>query len=360
MRILLIRLRLVGDVVFTTPAIGALRARLPGVRLTYLVERAAAPVVRHHPDLDTVWEIEKTRGVARMRDDAALAWQVRRAGFDVVLDFHGGPRAGWLTWASRAPIRVGYTIKGRSWIYTHPVSRARGFTARHSVENQWDLLGAWLPDIGAPTRAGQPVVMHEDPAAVERIERRMAAAGLVPGLVTTIVVHVSAGNPFRRWPLEHFVSFVSEVSAADPTRRIILTSGPSEEAAAGRVAQVARARLGPRATQVVPFGETTLAELRALIARAALFVGGDSGPLHVAATTGTPVVAIFGPTLAARSAPWRPEWLVTESLEPGPLACRPCDQRRCEPGDFRCLAGTGPDAAVRAAERALQRQRAAH
>jgi ADP-heptose:LPS heptosyltransferase len=84
-----------------------------------------------------------------------------------------------------------------------------------------------------------------------------------------------------------------------------------------------------------------------------LFVGGDSGPLHVAATTTTPIVGLFGPTLAARSAPWRAPQLVTASIEPDPLACRPCDQRRCTPGDFRCLTGLDAARVIEAAERAL-------
>lgn len=360
MRILLIRLRLVGDVVFTTPAIAALAARLPEARLTYLVEHGAAPVVRHHPDIDAVWEIARPRGPRRLALDAALARRIRRARFDAVIDFHGGPRAGWFTWASGAPTRIGYTIAGRSWVYTRAVERAPGLAARHSVENQWDLLRAWLPDFGEPDRGRHRVVMHEDPEAGRAIERRMDAAGLAPGATTTVVVHVSAGNPFRRWPQEHFVALVATIAGGDPTRRIILTSGPSEAEAADRVAEAARARLGARAHQVVAFGDTNLAELRALIARAQLFVGGDSGPLHVAATTDTAVVALFGPTLAARSAPWRPVSLVTESLEPGALACRPCEQRRCEPGDFRCLTGMGPDLAVGAVERALGRSRAPH
>jgi len=360
LRVLFIRLRLVGDVVFTTPAIGAVIARLPGAQITYLVERGAAPVVRHDPRLATVWEIDRPRGVRRLALDAALARRIRRARFDVVVDFHGGPRAGWFAWASGAPIRIGYTIAGRSWVYTTAVARSRALAARHSVENQWDLLSAWLPDLGPPDRERDRVVMHEDPEAAARIDARMTGAGLGTGATTTVIVHVSAGNPFRRWPQEHFAALIGAVSEADPTRRIILTSGPSEADAAGHVAEVARARLGPRAHQVVDFGETTLAELRALVARAQLFVGGDSGPLHVAATTDTPVVALFGPTLAARSAPWRPERLVTEAIEPGPLPCRPCEQRHCVPGDFRCLTGTGPDLAVEAVERALRRARATH
>jgi heptosyltransferase-1 len=108
---------------------------------------------------------------------------------------------------------------------------------------------------------------------------------------------------------------------------------------------------------VLSCGEFSLAELRALLDRASLYIGGDSGPLHIASTTNVPIVGLYGPTLPLRSAPWRSDAWVTESVDAGPLPCRPCDQRVCAPGDFRCLTSILPaqvfDAATRALARAL-------
>jgi ADP-heptose:LPS heptosyltransferase len=104
---------------------------------------------------------------------------------------------------------------------------------------------------------------------------------------------------------------------------------------------------------VLPFGDISLLELRALIDRSQLFVGGDTGPLHMAASSSTPIVGIYGPTLAARSAPWRDARLSTESVQIDGLPCRPCEQRVCEPGDFRCLTQLQPSTVIAAAERAL-------
>jgi ADP-heptose:LPS heptosyltransferase len=104
---------------------------------------------------------------------------------------------------------------------------------------------------------------------------------------------------------------------------------------------------------VPDIGEFGLAELRALAGRAAVYIGGDSGPLHIAATTTTPIVALFGPTLAERSMPWRhPRWFA-EAVDAGPLECRPCRQRVCAPGDFRCLTRIPAEQVAAAAERAL-------
>ena len=111
------------------------------------------------------------------------------------------------------------------------------------------------------------------------------------------------------------------------------------------------------AVNVLSCGEFSIAELRALLDRAALYVGGDSGPLHVAATTSVPIVGLYGPTLPDRSAPWRDARLTSESVDAGPLPCRPCDQRVCAPGDFRCLTWVTPQQVVDAAERVIMRLR---
>src|SRR5262249_20169634 len=138
-------------------------------------------------------------------------------------------------------------------------------------------------------------------------------------------------------------------------RRIVVTSGPSERDAAGAVMREARGRLAPsRAHQIVDCGEFSLAELRALLDRAALYIGGDSGPLHVAATTRVPIVGLYGPTPPVRSAPWRDPRYATESVDAGELPCRPCEQRVCEPGDFRCLTSIDAARVFEAAKRAMR------
>ena len=197
-KILLIRLRLIGDVVFTTPAIRAIRRTLPDARLSYLVEPAAFPVVADNPHLDDVIRVERQSGVHRVVGDLALARRLRRDAYDVVIDFHGGPRASWLTRATGAPIRIGYAIPGRSWHYTRVVDRAADLRPRHSVVNQWDLLASLDPRLSkAPDPADDRVEMPESPAAAARVGARLAEAGVTAGH-RLIVVHVSAGNPFRR------------------------------------------------------------------------------------------------------------------------------------------------------------------
>jgi len=353
MRILLVRLRQIGDVVFTTPAIRGLRERFPGSHLTYIVEPGAAPIVAGNPLLNEVIVAPRGRGLVGLARDLALGGRLRAARFDMAIDFHGGPRSSLLTWLSGAPVRLGYDVVGRRWMYTTRVPRPRVPRARHSVENQWDLLSAL--DIPLPDAARFPVEMSPDPQVVEAVSERLARAG-VDADSRVIVVHVSAGNPFRRWPAAAFVSLVIALVARDRRRRVIVTSGPSEGQAAGDVIDQARLQLDPADREhVLSCGEFSLAELRALVDRSALFIGGDSGPLHVAATSTVPIVGLYGPTLPVRSAPWRDAQWITESVEVDGLECRPCDQRTCAPGDFRCLTWLRPEQVIDAAERALSR-----
>ena len=348
MKILLVRLRLIGDVVFTTPAVRAIRRQYPDAHVAYVVEEDAAPVIRGNPHVDEVIVIPGPRTRGRLRGDLALARRLRRARYDLAIDFHGGPRSSLLTWLSGASTRIGYEVKGRSWMYTIRVPRPRTLRPRHSVVSQWDVLTPL--GIEPPHEETDATQMLEDPAARAAVDRRLAAAGVGEN-DPIIVMHVSAGNPFRRWPAESFVDLVCRLVSADPRRHVVLTSGPSDAGAEASIAAAARARLpAEHQRAIVRCGDFDLAELRSLVGRAALYIGGDSGPLHVAGTTGVPIVGLYGPTLPVRSQPYRSASLVSSAAEVQGLACRPCDQRHCVPGDFRCLSGISAEHVASLAE----------
>jgi predicted lipopolysaccharide heptosyltransferase III len=349
-RILLVRLRLIGDVVFTTPVIRALRRHYADAHITYVVEPSAAPVLRGNPHVSDVIIAPRRKGARRLLDDLELAGRLRRERFDIAIDLHGGPRAAWLTRASGAPMRIGYDMPWRWWTYTHRVARSPDLLPRHSVLNQWDLLEPLGIRECSPDR--NPVEMAADAAAVERVRQRLDAAGIRDDH-RLVVVHVSAGNQFRRWPEAAFCSVITGLAERDPNCRVIVASGPSDAEAAARVTEIARSRLAT--PECLPaLLDWDLNELHALVTRAAVYIGGDSGPLHVASTTPTPIVALLGPTLPERSRPWRDPRLDGEMVDAGPLPCRPCDQRRCIPGDFRCLTRITPEQVLAAVERVLR------
>jgi len=353
-RILLVRLRRIGDVVFTTPALAALRRQYPGAHLTYLVEPEAAPIVAGNPHLDEVIVAPRRGGIGGFLADIALGWRLRRTRYDLAIDFHGGPRASLLTLLSGAPRRIGYNIVGRRWMYTDIVERPRELRRRHSVENQWDLLTSL--GVARPTPGANPVEMSVDSDARTSIEKHLATSGVTAD-EDLAVIHVTASSPFRRWPLPSFVETAAALASRDGCR-VIVTSGLAERAAVTSIVDDARGRLpaGER-HRVLDGSGFSLAELRALLERSALYIGGDSGPLHVAATTHVPIVAIFGPTPSERSAPWRNPELLSAALEVDGLECRPCDQRVCVPGDFRCLTRIDAPRVIAAAERLLAAHR---
>jgi lipopolysaccharide heptosyltransferase II len=339
-------------VVFTTPAIRGLREHYPDAHIAYVVQSAAAPVVARNPHINDVIVTPGRPGLSGLRDDLRLAIRFRAARYDLAIDFHSGPRSSLLTWLSGAPVRVGYDVPGRGWMYTARVPRPREIRPRHAVENQWDLLNA----IGIPTpdAATIPVEMVLDPHAAGVVRERLARAGVTPGH-HVIVIHVSAGNPFRRWPLDSFASLVVQLVCSDASRRVIVISGPSERAAAAQLIERARALVGPaEAESILNCGEFNLDEVRGLVDRAALYIGGDSGPMHIASTSHVPIVGLYGPTLPVRSAPWRSDRYPTESVDVGELPCRPCDQRVCAPGDFRCLTRIQPEQVLEACLRVLR------
>ncbi len=157
----------------TTPVIRAIRRARPAAHLSYLVEPQAAPVVLGNPHLDEVIVTPLLHGAARLREDAVLALRLRRARYDAVIDFHGGPRSSLLALATGAPRRIGYTIAGRSWMYTtQGPEAARSPPASLGREPVGPRRGAAARSRPAGARGTDPVEMREDAA--------MAAQGRPP------------------------------------------------------------------------------------------------------------------------------------------------------------------------------------
>jgi lipopolysaccharide heptosyltransferase II len=333
--ILLIRLRRIGDIVMTTPALGLLRAACPGATLSYVVEEPFRRLVEGHPDLDRAIVVPSSPGIAAF---ARFLGRLRREKFDAVLDFHGGPRAAWMTFASRAPLRIGYETGAKARVYSQRVPRAPAGGAVHSVVNHVNLVRALTggdPEI-PPLRLPDP-----RPAEEERVGRLLAEAGLAGARFAA--VHISAGNAFRDWEADRYLRLVERLGRESGVASLLVGS------AADRAKE---AEIQARASSPIPSlaGRTNLAELKALIARAALFIGPDSGPMHIAAATRTPIVAVFGPTLPAHFAPWRAAARIVER----PLDCRPCRQRRCQRRDFGCIKGITADEVYDACRSILQ------
>ncbi len=335
-KILLIRLRRIGDVVMTTPAIAALKEALPQASLSYIIEEPYRRLVEGHPLLDKVIVIPSGRSLA---DFLRFVRQIRREKYDIVIDFHGGPRAFLLALFSGAKLKVGYKLKYKGFIYDIRVPRTRKDGRIHSVESHAELVKAMGITLLEPLPSLLlPQARREEK---ERIDNFWAENDLEPARV--IILHIGAGNEFRDWGAENLIE-AANMLAHLPGIRIILVGSTKDRA---REEEILAQTQAPLLSLV---GKANLSELLEVIGRSALFVGPDSGPMHIAAATATPIVALFGPTLPANFAPWRAKAILIEKE----LECRPCKQRRCLTEDFRCLRNIEPAEVFEACQKFLQ------
>ena len=322
MKFLLIRLRRTGDIVLTTPAVAALKNAFPGASLSYVVEEPFARLVEGHPHVDHVLVLGRNAG---WREAARLLRKVRKEKFDAALDFHGGPRASLLALLSGAGTRVGYAVKYRRFFYNRRVLRSYAGGPVHSVINHLNLVKTLGVSVSAPPALVLPEARPEEKDHVGRL------LGEAPG-GRRVILHIGAGNRFRDWGAQNIVRLIRLLDGL-PAVRVILAGGRDDLEAEADI----RAQAGREIPSLV--GRLNLIELREAILRSDLFVGPDSGPMHIAASTPTPIVAIFGPTLPEHFAPWKARAVVLEKA----LDCRPCRQRRCVTGDYRCLKSITPE-----------------
>lgn len=323
-KILLIRLRRIGDVILTTPAISALRQGIPTASISYVVEKPYRELVDGNPNLDKVIVLEKKQ---RLRDFLKLIRLIRKEKYDVVLDFHGGPRASLITLLSRAKLKVGYRIKYKNFIYNVKLPRSPKEGHFHSVENHINLVKA----LGVDVKSLPPLYLPQgQETEVEKVKKFIEENSLVGSKIITI--HISAGNAFRNWGVDNLVQ-LTNLLARRPDVNVVLLGTSEDQKAEEEILKKSTASL------LSLVGRLNLREVKELISHSSLFVGPDSGPMHIAASTSTPIVALFGPTLPANFAPWQAKAFVVEKE----LNCRPCKQRNCIFKDFRCLRSIEPE-----------------
>lgn len=338
-RILLIKLKHIGDVLLMTAAIRAVRRAWPATRLAALVPRGTEGVLEGNPDLDAILALDRDAGV---RGDWRTIRALRRFAPDAVLEMGGGDREAVLAWLSGARLRVGFTPRGsgqwRRLLLTRLVSWGG---RRHTVEMNLDMAAA----LGIDTRGCRPVLVVQ-PETRARMTAHLESLGVAADR-PFVVVHPVSRWLFKAWP----EAGCAETIAAMVRREmavVAVTSGPE-----GREAEAAQRIVARAAVPVINLvGRTTLTELAAVLERAALFVGVDSAPMHMAAALGVPVVALFGPSGEHHWGPWGDGHVVVAS----PYLCRPCGRDGCL-GSKRsyCLEAIPPETVLRAVERALCR-----
>lgn len=342
-RILVVQLGDIGDLVLSTPALSALRQAHPNAHIAVLTPRHAAPVLAGTGLADEIIEQGRFPGLSQIPQLVALARRLRGGHYDATLFFHHfTTRAGLIKFAALAYAagsrrRIGLDA-GRAFFLTER-RPDDGFGARHQAAYWLDLVAL----LGADATPRPTVVGISD------ADRAYAVAALGASDQPAIVIHAGSGGDSyaRRWSPEDFAQ-VAEALAADGMR-IVLVGGPGDDTAA--------LRRHLRADCLDLTGQTTLGQLAAVIDRASLFLGADSGVMHVASATSTPIIAIFGPSNPAAWSPWRPNdaALVLRSAP----ECSPCSYIGHSLGQREgcaartCMRLVTPDTVIASARRVL-------
>jgi lipopolysaccharide heptosyltransferase I len=299
--IAVVKLSALGDVVHATPVVEALADAIPGARITWVVERRQAPLLRDHPRLHRVvtvdthaWRHARTPRalLAVARTLNGLRRELRASHFDVALDLQGLVKSGVVVAATGARLRIGFAAgacrEPLAALFTNrrvtPPS-----SARHVVEQCLALLQPL--GVAPPQPPAFRVPTAE--AAEQRVEDFFGASGL-KARDRLVVLNPGAGKPVKRWPVSRFVE-LGRWLADERAARVLVLWGPGEEAAARAIAEAPGAVLAPA---------TDIDDMVAVVRRASVVVAADTGPLHVAAAVGTPCVGLYGPTSAARNGPY--------------------------------------------------------
>jgi ADP-heptose:LPS heptosyltransferase len=301
-KILALQFKYFGDAVLLTPALRALREQFPQGEIHLLVPAEVAPLFQHLPWLTRVWAMPRRRGRASLRETWPLLRALRRERFDRSVDFASNDRGAILSFLIGARRRLGWAERGgfigRKFFYTERVAPEKN--PPHESVRLAQLLSGW--QISPPSSLASEI--HADPALAD------AARKILPD-ERVVIGHVASSQPKKEWPLTHWAKLHRLATAAG--QRLVFTTARGEREAA---LMTELKKLAPDAVILPPVAELPL--FLAVLARAAVFISGDTGPLHFAAGLGVPTISLFGPTPPARWAPLGEKHL---ALTGGPCGC---------------------------------------
>ena len=315
-RILIIKLSSLGDIVHTLPAVAALRQRFPSAHLCWLVKTQWTSILEENPDIDELLSVEVS-----WKNWLTIIKDIRQKQFDLVIDFQGLFRTGFLGIVSGANVRIGFAQarEGAPWMYTHRVSLPR------DQECSWRLLGIHAVDrnlaiaryLGA--KVSDPV-FHLPGSAEDHIFIQDLLHGFeVDNHESLIALAPWSRSALKSWPLNHFVQLAEELMRGR-SWRVVLLGGPADIQTATEFRYLESQGL------INLVGKLSLRQLPELLRKMKLLIGNDSSLIHLAAGVGTRVLGIFGPTEPKATGPYPISRHVVQRTE---LFCSPCGQRTC-------------------------------
>jgi heptosyltransferase-2 len=359
-RILVRGVNWLGDAVMTLPSLTRLRERFPGASITLLT----------HAKLEDFWRgqtvVDQVIPFAKGESLWGVAGRLREQNFNLALVLPNSPRSALEAWLARIPERVGYGRSGRNWFLTQVVAsrpdrvqmkkrtpaeireliKAPGVSAApppgaHQIHEYLHLVAA----LGAsPVPVAPSLRVADQELATARttfLDEWLKSRGIGDAQNPAMLLGINPGaeyGPAKRWPAENFAAVAREICRRIPNSVWLAFGGPGDSMVCAEIERLANGRVLNLA------GRTTLRQLMALLKSCRVVLTNDSGPMHLAAALGTPVVVPFGstsPELTGPGLPGESRHAVLRSVAP----CSPCFLREC-PIDFRCMTGITVESAV--------------
>lgn len=337
MKILIRATNWVGDAIMALPALRAVRKRFPDAHIAVVARPYVADIYRGQQICDQLVAYDPRGEHAGVFGGEQLARELRSQKFDVALLLQNAFDAAWLAWRAGIPERIGYARDGRRLLLTKAVPVPKpGEIPAHEQFYYLELVrrAGWLDKL-----THEPyIALKVEPQARRSAADRLLSAGAQPGRLRVAIGAGASYGSAKCWPPERFAEVANRLVAESDAQIILF----------GTVAETPVSSAITAAMHSAPIdltGQTAVADLPALLSQCHLFVGNDSGAMHVASSVGLPVVAIFGPTDPLGTAPVTPRCTIVQEKP----YCSPCFLRRC-PTDHRCMTRISPSNVATAAQ----------
>lgn len=341
MKVLLIRLRSIGDIIQCTPAFAAARELLKNASVDLMIDERFAELVIENPSIDgfLLYNNTGTGFFERLKYDLNFLKIIRKRRYDMVIDFHGIPKTAWFSYLSGAKIRLGYNYAGRGHLYNRRAEPPQKFKV-HSARNQLNLLKL-LPD---DLKAGDDFLddyklttyigaRHSDAELDAFLNANIDTAGAAEASMI-ITYHITPSNNFKKWHSSNYAALINMCERHPALSKFsinyVIIGRAEDETEFAKIESAVKAVKG---RLISACGKLSLGGVYNLAKKSSCFVGPDSGPLHIAAASGIPTIGLFGPTNVETFAPPSDNFHGVYNPD---LACRPCEQKKCRNG-FKCL-----------------------
>jgi len=328
-KILIRSVNWIGDAVMTLPALGVTREHFPYAEITILANQVVSPLFACHPWVDRIMTFDEKGAHKGFAGRLRLAGELRKEKFDLAIVLPNSLNSALVPWLAGIPVRVGKTGDGRSLLLTHRFPRSLQPEGVHQSQNYLAIL-----EYFGITGSKKPQLLVTTDEEDTAIAARLDGNGIKEGDFVLVINPGATYGSAKRWYPERFAAVARTLASAGGAK-VVITGGPGETAIA---ADIERGLAGNCLNMA---GRTSVRELMALVKRSNFFITNDSGPMHLAAAFGVPLVAIFGSTDHSTTYPLSDNAIVIrESID-----CAPCMKREC-PTDHMCMKAVMPETVI--------------